>query len=300
MPHISLHRVELETLESGPADAPLALFLHGFPDNARTFDGLRAELASEGYRTVAPWLPGYFPSGLAHDGNYQVGAVASDVIELVERLAGDRSDTVLIGHDWGAIVGHAVAANAPDRLRALVAMSVPHQASLIDSFINSPDQLQRSWYIFVFQSLLAETAVAANDFAFIAKLWREWSPGSAAPESHVQEIKDAFSRPGCLSAALAYYRYMLGANPPDAKYAAFDAAAFGEINVPTMYMHGTDDGCMTLDLVNDATLTPLFPAGLRIERVEGAGHFLQLDAPDAVNALVVDFLGPAPATNLEG
>lgn len=291
MPRTSLSRVELEYLEEGPADGPLAVCLHGFPDGANTFDSLRAELAANGYRAVAPWLPGYLPSGFATNANYQIGAVAADIAEFIAELAGDRTDTVLIGHDWGSLIGHGVAASIPERLRSFVAMAVPHQASLVESFLNSPDQLQRSWYIFVFQSPLAETAVAANDFAFIDKLWREWSPSHTPPSGHLRAIKDGFAHPEALNAALGYYRHMLGTIPASAEYADLDAAAFGLIHVPTLYLHGEDDGCMGIDLVSAAALEPLYPAGLRIARVADAGHFLHLDAPRAVNDLVLDFLG---------
>ena len=129
MPRTTLSRVELEYLEEGPADGPLAVCLHGFPDGANTFDSLRAELAASGYRAVAPWLPGYLPSGFAANANYQIGAVATDIAEFIAELAGDRTDTVLIGHDWGSLIGHGVAASIPERLRSFVAMAVPHGAA---------------------------------------------------------------------------------------------------------------------------------------------------------------------------
>lgn len=290
MPRIALSQLELEYLEVGPTDGPLALCLHGFPDHARTFHGLAPHLAEAGYHVVAPWLRGYAPSDLSPDGNYQLGALATDAIELLERLAPGRSDSVLIGHDWGALIAHAAAGARPDLLSHLITMAVPHQASLMDSFLNDPDQLQRSWYIFVFQTLLAETAVAANNYAFIHKLWREWSPMTEPAADHLAELIAGFSEEGRLTAALSYYRYMLGTLPGDPAYAAIEGAGFGPINVPTLYLHGALDACMSVNLVQESMLEDFFPSGIEVARIADAGHFLHLDAPAVVHERITQFL----------
>ena len=106
-------------LEAGPSDGPLALCLHGFPDHAPTWEHLMPELAAAGYHVVAPWLRGYAPTGLAPDGNYQVATLALDALALADELAGDR-DSVLIGHDWGAIAAYTAVGHRPERFSKLV------------------------------------------------------------------------------------------------------------------------------------------------------------------------------------
>ena len=284
--------VELAYLEAGPPDGPLALLLHGFPDHAPTWQGLLDELGAAGYHAVAPWLRGYAPSGLAPDGNYQVGALAADALGLVEALGGDRQ-AVLIGHDWGAMAAYAAAGHAPDRFRRLVTMAVPHLAGLMGAFLGSPAQLQRSFYIFLFQTPLAETVVPMHDFAFIDYLWRTWSPGLVPDPAFMRALKETLAAPGCTEAAITYYRYMLGGREGRADYDAIQAAASGPIRVPTLYLHGTDDGCMGVELIDEPGLRPFFPAGFELDVVPAAGHFVHLDQPEHTHRRVLGFLGPA-------
>jgi pimeloyl-ACP methyl ester carboxylesterase len=284
--------VDLAYLEAGPVDGPLALCVHGFPDHAPTWSGLLGPLAEAGYHAVAPWLRGYSPSGLAPDGNYQVGALAADVLAVVDALGGERP-VVLIGHDWGAAAVYAAAAHRPERVRRLVTMAVPHMGGLMGAFLSSPEQLRRSFYIFLFQTPLAETVVPLNDFAFIDFLWRTWSPGLVPEAGFMRALKDTLAAPGSTEAAIAYYRHMLGGRPGRPDYDAIQAAGAGPIPVPTLYLHGTDDGCMGVELVDEAGLRGFFPAGLEVDLVPAAGHFLHLDQPERVTRRVLEFLGPA-------
>src|SRR5947208_7079442 len=119
MRSVTVNGVELAYLEDGPADGPLALCLHGFPDSAHTFRFLLPTLAGAGFHTVAPFMRGYAPSAVPADGAYDPGALAADVNALHEALGGDER-AVLIGHDWGAITTYAASALAPDRWRRLV------------------------------------------------------------------------------------------------------------------------------------------------------------------------------------
>ncbi len=278
-------------LDDGPADGPLALCLHGFPDHAPTWEGLLGELGRAGFHAVAPWLRGYAPSGPAPDGNYQAASIALDAVELADALA-PGTDAVLVGHDWGAIASYIAAGHRPDRFRRLVTMAVPHPAALMTRFLASPDQLQRSWYVFFFQSPLADMVVPADDFAVIDKLWRDWSPGLTPDPAFMRALKDTLAAPppAGIGAAVAYYRFMLGTLPGDPALDAVQGAGAGPIATPTLYLHGADDGCMAADMVVEDELTPLHPGGFDLEIVEGAGHFLHLDRPEHVDRRIVDFL----------
>ena len=148
--HITVNDIDFAYLEAGPADGPLALCMHGFPDHAHTWDLLMPDLAAAGYHVVAPWLRGYAPTGLAPDGNYQSASVALDILGIADALAGD-GDAVLIGHDWGAISSYAAVGHRPDRFSKFVALAVPHSSGLMSTFF-TPAQLQRSFYVFFFQT----------------------------------------------------------------------------------------------------------------------------------------------------
>ncbi|MGI8795495.1 MAG: alpha/beta fold hydrolase [Acidimicrobiia bacterium] len=286
---VTANGIDFAYLDAGPADGPLALCLHGFPDHAPTWEPLMPELAAAGYHAVAPWMRGYAPTGLAPNGNYQTGSLALDAIALADALAAD-GEAVLIGHDWGAGAAYTAVAHAPERFRKLVTLAVPHFAAL-GGHLLKPAQLKRSWYIFFFQSPLADIAVPIDDYAVIDTLWRDWSPGYNPDPAFMRALKDTFSAPGCLDAAIGYYRATFGTTPSDPELTDVQAKGGGEIPVPTLYLHGVDDGCLGIEGVVDDELAPFFPAGLEIERVPGAGHFLHLERPDVVTPRIVGFLG---------
>ncbi len=285
---ITVNDVDYAYLEAGPADGPLALCLHGFPDHAPTWSHLMPELAAAGYHAVAPWLRGYSPTGLAPDGNYQSASVALDAVAIADALAGD-GDAVLVGHDWGAISAYAAVGHRPDRFSRLVTLAVPHASGLTSMFL-TPAQLQRSFYVFFFQTPLAEMVVPANDFAFIDYLWSYWSPGFTPEPEHLRGVKDTLAAPGSTEAAINYYRYILGTIPADPALADVAAAADGPMQVPTLYLHGVDCGCMGVESANEELLRPNFPAGLELHLIPDAGHFLHLEHPELVNRLILDFL----------
>lgn len=275
--------LELHWLEWGDPDAPLALAVHGFPDSAETWRHLGPALAARGFHVVSPWLRGYAPSAIPDDGNYRVSGLVGDAIGLCDHF--DASDPVFIGHDWGAIIGYAAVATHPERFRRLVTMAVPPLGTVMAGFLTYR-QIRRSWYMFVFQHALAEAVVAADDLAFIDGLWAEWSPELDATGDLVH-VKNALRDPANLAAAIGYYRAMLGEDQSQATEA--DQAALLPSPIPTLYLHGADDGCMGAELVGGA-MAALPSPGSRTEILDGVGHFLHLESPDRVNALIDDFL----------
>lgn len=281
--------LEFATLEAGTPGAPLALCLHGFPDTARTWRLLLPTLASVGYHAVAPYLRGYAPTQIPADGRYQTAVLARDVLELVGAL--DARRAVVIGHDWGAVAAHAAAILAPERVRKLVTLGIPHRTTGI-ALATSYDQQKRSWYMFLFQSPLADVVVAANDFAFVDRLWQDWSPGWTPDPEDVAAVKRCLREPGVLAAALGYYRAAFDATKRDPALAA-DEARVGVADVPveTLYLHGTQDGCLGVEVARG--MEAAFPKGLRKLIVDAAGHFLHLERPGLVNDAIRDFVGPA-------
>jgi pimeloyl-ACP methyl ester carboxylesterase len=144
--------------------------------------------------------------------------------------------------------------------------------------------------MFFFQHPLAELAVPIDDLAFVDRLWADWSPGYDASDD-LPGVKDALRDPANLAAAIGYYRATIGGVGLDDRpeVQAIDAAANGPVPVPTLYLHGRDDGCMGADLAAAAG-SSLSAPGSRVELIDGAGHFLHLERPDLVNDLVVGFL----------
>jgi pimeloyl-ACP methyl ester carboxylesterase len=272
-------------LEAGPADGPLALLLHGFPDSHHSWRHLMGPLADAGYRAVAPAMRGYAPSDVPADGRYQTAALSLDAIRIAEALGADER-AVLIGHDWGAVATYGAVAHSPGTFRRCVAMAVPPTSAVAESFMRY-DQLQRSWYMFFFQNPLSDLVVPMDDLEFIARLWKDWSPGYDGSVD-VDHVRRALGEPERLSAALGYYRAMFDASLHDPELAAAQEALASPTPIPTLYLHGAADSCFLLESIGDP-LTVL-PEGSRVEVIADAGHFLQLEQPEAVAAAVLGFL----------
>lgn len=281
---VTANGLEFGFLEQGTG--PLALCLHGFPDSAWTWRHLLPALAGAGYRAVAPFLRGYAPTEVPADGCYQTAALALDACTLHEQLGGG-DDAVLIGHDWGAMATYIAANHEPERWRRVITMAVPPAGAVAGGFMTYA-QLKRSWYMFFFQHGLADVVVGMNDLAFIDGLWADWSPGYDA-SGDLPHVKDALRDPANLAAALGYYRATLGNVGVDPALDAVQAKAALETAQPTLYLHGNTDGCMGIEVAEGARAFLTSP-GSRMEVVDGAGHFLQLERPDEVNRLVLEFL----------
>ncbi|MET0323625.1 MAG: alpha/beta hydrolase [Ilumatobacteraceae bacterium] len=279
--HVTANGVDVAYLHCG--QGPLALCLHGFPDSAHTWRDLLPELAEAGFRAVAPFLRGYAPTAIPADGRYQMGVLAQDAIALHDVLGGD-DQAVIIGHDYGAGATYGAANAAPDRWRRVVALALPPGDALLQGFLTSVDQLQRSWYMFFFQHPLAEPVVAGNDLAFIDRLWSDWSPGFDAAED-LDLLKPSLRDPANLAAALGYYRAALSGVGVDPALEDLQQATQQVPVLPTLYLHGADDGCIGPEV--SALAAAAAPPNVRFEVVAGAGHFLHREQPAAVNRLVL-------------
>ncbi len=276
-------------LQAGQPGAPLALCLHGFPDSAHTWRHLLPTLAGLGYHAIAPFMRGYAPTQVPADGCYQLGALVADAVALHEALGGDDR-AVVIGHDWGAMAAYGAIAFAPERWRRAVTLAVPPVASMAAAFF-SYQQLRRSFYMFLFQTPLAELALSSADFAFIDGLWRDWSPGYPAA-ADTAAAKDCLRDAASTTAAIGYYRAMFDAASQLPDYAAQQLAATGsdQAGCPVLYLHGADDGALGAELTGQAG--QYLPAGSRREVVQWAGHFLHLERPELIGAMISDWLRP--------
>jgi len=277
--------VDFAYLEAGSRRGPLALCLHGFPDTAHTWRHLLPALAEAGFHAVAPWMRGYAPTSLPPDGAYQVGALVTDAGALHEALGGDGR-AVLIGHDWGAFAGYGAAALHPECWHRLVTLAVPPVSATAATFL-SYAQLKRSFYVFLFQTPLAEAAVSTDHHRFLDALWADWSPGYDASWD-LARVKESIGEPERLAAAIGYYRALFDPARQRPVYEAAQAAVASRPPQPTLCLHGADDGCMALDATGDALAA--LSEGSEHVVVEGAGHFLHLDQPEVVRHLIVGFV----------
>lgn len=297
-PHwIDVHAptVELKALTWGPDDGPIALCLHGFPDTAYGWRKLAPRLVDAGWRVIAPFMRGYVPSSIPSDGSYHIGALMDDALR-VRSAAGGTDRDVIIGHDWGAIAATGLAAMPDSPFRKAVIMSVPvaaafrpfgrvaDQARLLREL---PPQVLRSWYILYFQlPLLPERSASW----VLPRLWRRWSPNYDAEED-LRHVDAAIGTPESWRAALGPYRALIRNTRPPAQYVELHRHWQSAPTLPSLYLHGRDDGCMTPAFAH--WTEKVLPAGSDAAVVEHAGHFLQLDQPENVADLVLRFIGSA-------
>jgi pimeloyl-ACP methyl ester carboxylesterase len=268
-------------------EGPLALCLHGFPDSAHTYRHLLPALADAGFRAVAPFMRGYAPTQVPQSADYQTGALALDACALHDALGGGEP-AVIIGHDWGAAATAGAASYEPERWSKVVTMAVPPGGALGRAFFGNPAQLKRSWYMFFFQTGLADLIVPQDDFAFIDMIWRDWSPGYDGGHD-AANAKAAMQPAEHFHAAIGYYRALFGMVPHNPDLADAQAAAGRVPPQPTLYLHGRDDGCIGVEVAEDAS-RELGDSTVTIEIVDGAGHFLHLERPDVVNARILEFV----------
>lgn len=260
-----LHKVTANGVKFGyfeQGTGPLVLLVHGFPDTAHTWDATMTAVAGAGFRAVAPFTRGYHPTEVPADGKYDTDTLGADLVALIGAL-GEQA-AILVGHDWGACGAYAAAATAPDKVRLLVTLAIPHPAA-----IRPTPRL--AWKMRHFLSLRGKTAatmVRANDFAMVDTLWQRWSPSWAAvPPSETAQAKAAFTNPESLDAALGYYRQLTVRLPASLKK---------PITVPTVAFAGEHDHISPRAYEK---ARHLFEASYEVVQVPG-GHFMHREHPD--------------------
>ncbi len=266
-------------------DGPIVLCLHGFPDNAGSFRHQLPALAEAGYRAISLTLRGYEPGAIPADGDYTMETIATDILAVIESL--DTGPVHLIGHDWGAAVAYVATAAAPERFKSLTVMAVPHAGRFAREGLRIPKQLRLSWYMGFFNiPWLSDRVVQRQDYAFIRKLWRDWSPGWQPEPGVLDSVIQTLSQPGVRSAALGYYRAALSikallVSAEDAHY---------PVPVPTLALSGERDGCIASEVFEQLMVAQDFPKGLTFSRIAEAGHFLHQEQPEQVNREILDWL----------
>jgi pimeloyl-ACP methyl ester carboxylesterase len=252
------------------AGRPVVL-LHGFPDSGNLWRHQVPALSVAGYQLIVPDLRGYGHSAKPADIEaYGLLSVAGDVIAILDQLGIDRAHVV--GHDWGAALSWVLAVLRPDRVDHLVAMSVGHPSAFAGAGLR---QRELSWYMLLFQFQgTAEKWLSNDDWANF-RAWGQHPDADAA----IAELEANDS----LTPALNWYR----ANVP-AELLIAPPLAFPQVQAPTLGVWSDGDRFLT---EAQMTASEQFVDGpWRYERLTGPGHWMQLEAPDVVSRLLIDFL----------
>jgi pimeloyl-ACP methyl ester carboxylesterase len=256
--------------DSGPADGEPVVLLHGFPQDRSAYDRLAPVLHGAGLRTLAPdqrgYSPGARPAGRAA---YRLRETTRDVLALLD-AAGLESAHV-VGHDWGGVVGWALGAWHPDRVRTLTALSVPHPAAMARALVTS-DQGLRSYYMALFQlPVVPERLLLAGKGAALRTVLQRGGLPDEAVDRYVERMRE----PGALTAALGWYRALpLGARD-----------AIGRVPVPTLHVWSTGDAFLGRAATEATRRYVTGP--YRLEVLEGVPHWIPELAAERTGELVV-------------
>jgi len=248
------------------------VLLHGFPDSGRLWRHQVPALAGAGFQVIVPDLRGYGRSGKPEAVEaYSLMALAGDVMAILADLGIARAH--LVGHDWGAALAWGLASLAPDHVDHLAVLSVGHPAT----FRRTSQQCEKSWYTLLFQFPgIAERWLADNDWAN----FRAW-----AHHPDTDQVIAELEATGSLTPGLNWYR----ANIPPESWVA-PPLTLPPVQAPTLGVWSTDDIALTETQMTDSAENVSGP--WRYERLDGPGHWMQLDAPDQVSGLLLDFLPP--------
>lgn len=268
--------------EAGQGD-DVALFLHGFPESKHSWRHQLPLLAKLGWRAVAFDQRGYGdssrPKGVKA---YDLENLMADAGAVFDALGARRR--LLIAHDWGAIVAWCFAMDRIRDLEGLVIMNVPHPAVFQADIRNNPAQRKKSWYVFFFQlPWLPELALTANGARAIGRAFSDMAVDkSRFTEADLAHYRQNALKPGAATAMVNWYR--AGARNGMKKWAPGKAPV---IDIPTLMIWGEEDTALGIELtegygpyVRDFTL----------QRLPGVSHWVQQEAPEAVNARLESWL----------
>jgi epoxide hydrolase 4 len=274
--------IAFAALADGPEDGPLVLLLHGFPELCRSWRHQLPALAAAGYRAVAPDLRGY--GDTEAKGPYDLRTLARDVDGLITALGRERS--VVVGHDWGGVIAWAAGHRHRDRVERLVIMNAPHPRLMREELFASGEQRHRSRYVFQFQvPFLPERRLSRDNGAAIARSLRGGSyVREAWSDDELEHYRNAFSSPDRLRGPLAYYRTSF-------RHALLrrGAGLGGPIDTPTLVLWGIRDRFLGPALADANRLRAQAPR-VRVVFIDEAGHFVQNEAPERVNAELLAWL----------
>ncbi len=270
--------VDLHVAVAG--DGPPVILLHGFPENWRSWRHQFAPLVAAGFSVWAPDLRGYNLSGRPRERRaYHISHLIADLAAVVGATGYARAH--LCGHDWGGVIAWTFAGRRADLVDQLVICNAPHPGLYVRG-VWRLSQLFRSWYVLFFMlPRLPERALAAGNFRAVRRMFRVMpARPNTFSDDDIDRYVAALAVPGALTAGLNYYRANAGIGM---------ATVAGAARIPaeTLVLWGDRDPALAPALTNGLDRVA---ARVRVVHFPDAGHWIQNEAPDAVNAAMIAFL----------
>lgn len=275
---IKTNGVELHVVQSGPADGPLVILLHGFPEFWYGWRKQIPALAKAGFRVWAPDQRGYNTSAKPPKiRDYRLDKLADDAAGLIE--ASGRSRVIVVGHDWGAAVAWWLAADYPELVERLVILNTPHPLVMQQMLRTDPRQLLRSWYMFFFQiPWLPEALMRRTNWRGMVQGLQSSSRPGTFTETEFELYRGAWSQRGAFRAMLNWYRAAFQCPPPPPRNE--------RIMPPTLILWGTQDKFIR----QEAALPSVDRCDLgELVFYNNATHWLQHEEFQDVNERIIEF-----------
>jgi len=288
--YVQTSRLEIAYEEKGDRKNLPIILVHGFPDDVRTWDAVVSALVEAGYRTLTPYLRGFGRSRFLHEETPRSGqltALGQDVIDFANALGIGKF--ILVGHDWGARAGYVVSVARPDRVRALLAISVGYGTNNPGQVISFA-QARAYWYQWYFATERGRVAIESDRKGFCRKLWETWSPGWHFDDETFEETAKSFDNPDFVDIAIHSYRHRWGYAPGDPYYNNLEELVANAklITVPTIVIHGEDDGATLPE--TSADKEKFFTNFYKRYVLSNVGHFVQRENPDFVVKAILELV----------
>jgi pimeloyl-ACP methyl ester carboxylesterase len=292
---MALERAQTPVLDvaferGGPRDGPVALLLHGWPDDVHTWDRVAPALQAMGFQTIVPYLRAYGPTRFRSAETMrsgQLSALGQDVLEFADALGLGRF--AVVGHDWGARAAYIAAAVAPERVTHCVAVSVGWGTNDPDQEL-SLKQARNYWYHWYFMLERGARLIREDRRRVTHYIWETWGPPGWFSQADFDATAPSFDNPDWAEVVLHSYRHRWGLAEGDPGYAELEARLHPapRITVPTLMIHGGADPAN--DPSTSADREGLFAGPYQRLVLDGVGHFPSREAPEAVVRALEAFL----------
>jgi pimeloyl-ACP methyl ester carboxylesterase len=287
MPTLQTRLLDIHYREDGPANAPVVLLLHGWPDDPSTWDEITPILSAAGLRTITPTLRGFgatkfLSPDAPRSGNSAILAI--DAIEMMDVLKIERFS--IAGHDWGSSIAETLAVGWPNRVDRIALLSSPTRLGGLSTPPFWHARLQ--WYHWFQMTDRGARAVREDPKGFARIMWETWSPRGWFDDFTFERVSASFDNPDWVDVTLHSYRSRWGEAEPDSLSTWLDikVKATKALGVPTIYFQGELDG-VNPPAVSE-NISDKFVGPFKRIVLPGVGHFPTREAPRIVAAQLVN------------
>ncbi len=292
MPMILTEHIGFQIDELNSQHSRTVLLLHGWPDEASTWDQVARVIGDAGFRVVVPTLRGFGGTRFLDartPRTANAGMLAIDMVALLDALG--IGAVAVVGHDWGSNIAEALAVGWPDRIERIAMLSTPPRLGGVPT---PPfERAQRYWYHWFMATERGAQAVRADPHGFAHIHWQNWAPPSLFDEGTFRRVAQSFDNPDWVDITLHSHRsrWENAAPDPRSEWLETKVKATTRLSLPTLFIKGDADGVTSSD--SFAKVPAKFDGPFQMVGLPGVGHFPQREAPGVVADLLVAFLAGA-------